>query len=144
MLSFIWCHDILSFTLEIIYTLDNLNNYHTSGDDQDLDDRIIRQLWEENKELREEVSQLRKSSGDDADEGRMTRRILNNFTQLFGIGMAGKGYLIIWKMLLVQVLCLLFLLHLVCFLITFFIGFSQSENFPSILPKLVSKVLIST
>ena len=68
----------------------------------------------------------------------------NDFMQLFGIGMDGKGYLIIWKMLLVQVLCLLFLLHIVCFLITFFIGFSQSENFPSILPNLVSKVLIST
>ena len=25
------------------------------GDDQDLDDRVIRQLWEDNKELREEV-----------------------------------------------------------------------------------------
>ena len=28
------------------------------GDDQDLDDRVIRQLWEDNKELREEVSGL--------------------------------------------------------------------------------------
>merc|ERR1711974_525279 len=39
------------------------------GDDQDLDDRVIRQLWEDNKELREEVTQLRKNTGDDADEG---------------------------------------------------------------------------
>jgi len=38
------------------------------GDDQDLDDRVIRQLWEDNKELREEVTQLRKNTGDDADE----------------------------------------------------------------------------
>ena len=28
------------------------------GDDQDLDDRVIRQLWEDNKELREEVGGL--------------------------------------------------------------------------------------
>ena len=28
------------------------------GDDQDLDDRVIRQLWEDNKELREEVGRL--------------------------------------------------------------------------------------
>merc|ERR1719239_2088190 len=40
------------------------------GDDQDLDDRVIRQLWEDNKELREEVTQLRKNTGDDADEGK--------------------------------------------------------------------------
>ena len=53
----------------------SLTNYHILGDDQDLDDRIIRQLWEENKELREEVSQLRKSSGDDADEGRKPKII---------------------------------------------------------------------
>ena len=39
------------------------------GDDQDLDDRVIRHLWDENKELREEVNQLRKDTGDDADEG---------------------------------------------------------------------------
>merc|ERR1712032_1378109 len=38
------------------------------SDDQDLDDRVIRQLWEDNKELREEVTQLRKNTGDDADE----------------------------------------------------------------------------
>jgi len=38
------------------------------GDDQDLDDRVIRHLWDENKELREEVNQLRKDTGDDADE----------------------------------------------------------------------------
>merc|ERR1711974_79447 len=38
------------------------------GDDQDLDDRVIRQLWEDNKELREEVTQLRKNTGDDVDE----------------------------------------------------------------------------
>jgi hypothetical protein len=41
----------------------------STGDDQDLDDRVIRQLWEENRELKKEVSQLRSSSGDDADEG---------------------------------------------------------------------------
>ena len=29
-----------------------------AGDDQDLDDRVIRQLWEDNKELREEVGRL--------------------------------------------------------------------------------------
>merc|ERR1712212_1141152 len=29
---------------------------------------VIRQLWEDNKELREEVTQLRKNTGDDADE----------------------------------------------------------------------------
>ena len=29
-----------------------------AGDDQDLDDRVIRQLWEDNKELREEVGGL--------------------------------------------------------------------------------------
>ena len=28
------------------------------GDDQDLDDRVIRQLWEDNKELRDEVGGL--------------------------------------------------------------------------------------
>merc|ERR1719285_111547 len=38
------------------------------GDDQDLDDRVIRQLWDENQELRQEVTQLRRTNGDDADE----------------------------------------------------------------------------
>ena len=40
------------------------------GDDQDLDDRVIKQLWEENQELREQVNQLRQADGGDStDEG---------------------------------------------------------------------------
>ena len=74
-----------------ISILDSLTNYHTSGDDQDLDDRIIRQLWEENKELREEVSQLRKSSGDDADEGRKPTRIFKWFYAAFWNWNGWKG-----------------------------------------------------
>jgi len=38
------------------------------GDDQDLDDKVIRQLWDENQELRDQVHQLRTSSGDPGDE----------------------------------------------------------------------------
>ena len=39
------------------------------GDDQDLDDRVIRQLWDENQELRDQVNQMRSSAGDQGDEG---------------------------------------------------------------------------
>jgi len=38
------------------------------GDDQDLDDRVIRQLWDENQELRDQVNQMRSSAGDQGDE----------------------------------------------------------------------------
>merc|ERR1740137_261317 len=38
------------------------------SDDQDLDDKVIRQLWDENQELRDQVHQLRTSSGDPGDE----------------------------------------------------------------------------
>ena len=39
------------------------------GDDQDLDDRVIRQLWDENQELRDQVNQMRTNVGDQGDEG---------------------------------------------------------------------------
>ena len=39
------------------------------GDDQDLDDRVIRQLWDENQELRDQVNQMRSNAGDQGDEG---------------------------------------------------------------------------
>ena len=39
------------------------------GDDQDLDDRAIRQLWDENQELRDQVNQMRTNVGDQGDEG---------------------------------------------------------------------------
>eukprot|EP00092_Neocalanus_flemingeri_P032915 GFUD01035797.1.p1 GENE.GFUD01035797.1~~GFUD01035797.1.p1 ORF type:complete len:1098 (-),score=439.90 GFUD01035797.1:633-3926(-) len=38
------------------------------GDDQDLDDRVIRQLWDENQELRDQVQQMRTTAGDQGDE----------------------------------------------------------------------------
>merc|ERR1719167_567781 len=38
------------------------------SDDQDLDDRVIRQLWDENQELREQVSQMKRNVGDNGDE----------------------------------------------------------------------------
>ena len=38
------------------------------GDDQDLDDRVIKQLWEENQDLRDQVHQM-KSDYPQADEG---------------------------------------------------------------------------
>eukprot|EP00092_Neocalanus_flemingeri_P017259 GFUD01018662.1.p1 GENE.GFUD01018662.1~~GFUD01018662.1.p1 ORF type:complete len:1085 (+),score=424.13 GFUD01018662.1:56-3310(+) len=38
------------------------------GDDQDLDDRVIRQLWDENQELRDQVQQMRTNAGDQGDE----------------------------------------------------------------------------
>merc|ERR1719474_2504638 len=38
------------------------------SDDQDLDDRVIRQLWDENQELRDQVNQMRSSAGDQGDE----------------------------------------------------------------------------
>ena len=39
------------------------------GDDQDLDDKVIKQLWEENQELRDQVHQLRTDNpqGDDGE-----------------------------------------------------------------------------
>ena len=40
------------------------------GDDQDLDDRVIKQLWEENQELRDQVHQM-KSDYPQNDEGKM-------------------------------------------------------------------------
>ena len=39
------------------------------GDDQDLDDRVIKQLWEENQDLRDQVYQL-KSENPQTDEGK--------------------------------------------------------------------------
>ena len=41
----------------------------SSGDDQDLDDRVIKKLWEENQELRDQVNLLRNGQTQ-ADEGR--------------------------------------------------------------------------
>eukprot|EP00092_Neocalanus_flemingeri_P001652 GFUD01001762.1.p1 GENE.GFUD01001762.1~~GFUD01001762.1.p1 ORF type:complete len:1286 (-),score=466.67 GFUD01001762.1:638-4495(-) len=38
------------------------------SDDQDLDDRVIRQLWDENQELRDQVQQMRTNAGDQGDE----------------------------------------------------------------------------
>ena len=38
------------------------------GDDQDLDDRVIKKLWEENQELRDQVNMLR-SGQPQAEEG---------------------------------------------------------------------------
>merc|ERR1719187_348164 len=38
------------------------------SDDQDLDDRVIRQLWDENQELRDQVNQMRSNAGDQGDE----------------------------------------------------------------------------
>jgi len=38
------------------------------GDDQDLDDRVIRQLWDENQDLRDQVHQMRTNVGDQGDE----------------------------------------------------------------------------
>jgi len=38
------------------------------SDDQDLDDRVIRQLWDENQELRDQVNQMRTNVGDQGDE----------------------------------------------------------------------------
>lgn len=40
----------------------------SSGDDQDLDDRVIKKLWEENQELRDQVNLLRNGQTQ-ADEG---------------------------------------------------------------------------
>ena len=39
-----------------------------TGDDQDLDDRVIKKLWEENQELRDQVNLLRNGQTQ-ADEG---------------------------------------------------------------------------
>ena len=39
------------------------------GDDQDLDDRVIRQLWGENQVLRDQVNRMRTNVGDQGDEG---------------------------------------------------------------------------
>ena len=39
-----------------------------TGDDQDLDDRVIKQLWEENQDLRDQVHQM-KNDYPQADEG---------------------------------------------------------------------------
>jgi hypothetical protein len=38
------------------------------GDDQDLDDRVIRQLWQENQDLRDQVHTLRNSAGPNGEE----------------------------------------------------------------------------
>ncbi|XP_023328845.1 protein PFC0760c isoform X4 [Eurytemora carolleeae] len=38
------------------------------GDDQDLDDRVIRALWEENQELRDQVHHLKSNIGDTREE----------------------------------------------------------------------------
>merc|ERR1719317_1288357 len=38
------------------------------SDVQDLDDRVIRQLWDENQELRDQVNQMRTNVGDQGDE----------------------------------------------------------------------------
>merc|ERR1719153_416391 len=38
------------------------------GDDQDLDDRVIRQLWDENQELRNQVNQMRSNTADQGEE----------------------------------------------------------------------------
>ena len=46
-----------------------MSNTSLSGDDQDLDDRVIKQLWEENQDLRDQVYQL-KSENPATDEGK--------------------------------------------------------------------------
>ena len=41
-----------------------------SGDDQDLDDRVIRALWEENQQLRDQIQHLKSNIGDRGEEGK--------------------------------------------------------------------------
>ena len=43
------------------------------GDDQDLDDRVIKQLWSENQELRDQVHQM-KTENPPSDEGRSSMK----------------------------------------------------------------------
>ena len=45
-----------------------MNPQYFLGDDQDLDDRVIKKLWEENQELRDQVYQM-KSYNPKNDEG---------------------------------------------------------------------------
>ena len=51
------------------YTESYINFIFYEGDDQDLDDKVIKQLWEENQELRDQVHQLRTDNpqGDDGE-----------------------------------------------------------------------------
>ena len=49
------------------------------GDDQDLDDRVIRALWEENQELRDQVHHLKSNIGDTREEGRSFELFTSTF-----------------------------------------------------------------
>ena len=66
-----------------------------SGDDQDLDDRVIRALWEENQQLRDQIQHLKSNIGDRGEEGKnllqlgqdvctAIRTLLGNFAVLLG------------------------------------------------------------
>merc|ERR1711970_1010313 len=54
------------------------------SDDQDLDDRVIRQLWDENQELKDQVQSLRSNFGDQGDEA-MTAVLRDKINELLTV-----------------------------------------------------------
>lgn len=47
----------------------SFKHFFLEGDDQDLDDKVIKQLWEENQDLRDQVHQL-KTDTPNGDDGK--------------------------------------------------------------------------
>ena len=70
-----------------------MNTQYLLGDDQDLDDRVIKKLWEENQELRNQVYQM-KSFNPKNDEGNICKNYMLIACEYHDIRARCKGNLV--------------------------------------------------